>query len=227
LKSTESLQKKWKAIRIRWVLAGILVLCELFFAARMSLEWIQPSLGWFILGDTRFLLGTELLLRGAWLLMLIFFVRTYKKTLPSSGKRLLTLTTVGAGVLFLLTFGSLISWLSGLKFAMVNMVRYKIFDVTWLLLWGLALLFVLTSSDLKPLWRARGRVWATALGGTVIYCIFTGFIWLQYVSGPITLQGGAFRVMGMVLPLLILAGRLALIALLAADRESGDTGAGK
>lgn len=200
--------------------------CELFFALRETIHWIEPHFkGSFFLSDPRIHLVFEGLLRGSWLMLLILFLHWNRGRLQRAGRQVLFFTIGIATVLFLISLATIIAWLTGLKMTPLWMARYRLVDVTMLLLWGLSILFLLSTSSLKAGWSFRKWTYALALGGAFFYFLLKGLIWLQMLSGQFRLSGPVFRLLFLLLPLLILLGRLALIRLFSAGLESGDTAA--
>lgn len=196
--------------RFHWLAAALLVFSEFYYLLRATGD-LLPLSAFFRIPWTA--LTAEFLNRGLWTLLLWLVWRSIRGQAHAKGRRLVLFSGGAAFALVLFTASSLVLIAFGSKIRIELTAWIRALELFLLLIWSLALLFLLASPYSRELWKRR-RLYGAAVIGAFAYFVMKGLVWLELVAGPLRLPFDRFRPLWLVLPLLAFLGRLALMALM-------------
>ncbi len=194
-------------------LVVMLALSELYYLFRSADGLLHiPGFSWIPTGAWP-LLSAELLGRCAWSLLLFLFWKKVRDAAAAKDRRVIMFVLLTVVALALMTVVTLVCILSGWKIGVVMTAWIRASEIYLLLIWSLALLFLLISPFIRDLWKSC-RLYVPALVGSFIYFILKGMAWLELVAGPFRIPFETVVPFWLILSILVFLGRLALLFLI-------------
>ncbi len=190
-----------------------LLACEAYYLLLSVTELCFPARPPGFLTAPGLQLAIEFLGRWAWVLLFWLLIRRIGSRYGARERRIVWAAWLTALILALPTSFFVVSALAGLKFPLAVLAWIRALEITLLLIWALAILFLIAS---EPIRNRPGRRWLFNLAGAgaLVYFLLKGLTWLELIAGSSRFVPQRLGWPWLAVPLLVFLGRLALLRLL-------------